>query len=178
MGMSTDMRPSDRTCAHCGKQLTMGQQTYCSRRCGGKASGRCGKGPAGMHWNGGRQMTTNGYVRIWTPDGYRYEHRIVAEQTLGRSLERTEQVHHLNGDKTDNRPENLVVLGIREHALLHEEHHFKRARRWSVKFDACIDCGRTSIRHSSHGRCGTCASYWRKAHPNQRIGKVHSGANR
>lgn len=58
---------------------------------------------------------------VWEPEhpgavkGWVYEHRFVAEQGLGRLLERGEEVHHINGVKDDNRPENLQVLGKREH---------------------------------------------------------------
>lgn len=60
------------------------------------------------------------YVKIKTSDGrWQFEHRVNAAKSLGRTLGRYEQVHHINGDTTDNRPENLKVVSFQEHKAIH-----------------------------------------------------------
>ena len=47
------------------------------------------------------------------------EHRVVAAITEGRGLEPDEKVHHIDGDKLNNRPENLAIVCHREHKREH-----------------------------------------------------------
>lgn len=103
----------------------------------GRFTGRCRicnrrtRGPDANRWQGGRGLTSHGYVWIRTADGAsEYEHRIVAEGMIGRPLEPWEHVHHRNGDKADNRPENLVVLNAEVHQIITElEAEVVRLRR-------------------------------------------------
>lgn len=126
-------------CEHCGmlfvpRKWSAGR--FCSRPC--NFAGQSGSKAA--HWKGGRYVTKEGYVRIYRPDhpaahgrgGYVAEHRIVMEGKLGRLLERHETVHHINGDKGDNREENLQLRNGR-----HGKHQAFR----------CLDCGSSNVMH-------------------------------
>jgi hypothetical protein len=66
-------------------------------------------------WKGGR-TTSQGYVVIADGNGkYIREHRIIWESTHNRKLQKGYVVHHINGIRTDNRPENLVAVKRNEH---------------------------------------------------------------
>jgi len=84
------------------------------------------KGARSNKWKGGRYKTPRGYISVLAPNhpransaGRVFEHTLVAEQEVGRYLEPNECVHHINGDKGDNRPENLEVMIRGEHEARH-----------------------------------------------------------
>ena len=67
-------------------------------------------------WKGGRFHNSNGYLLSIDKqhphtgnNGYVLEHRLIMESLIGRFLANSENVHHLNGIRDDNRPENLEL---------------------------------------------------------------------
>ena len=109
-------------------------------------------GNKNCEWKGGRTHDAQGYIRVYLgPRKYRLEHRFVMEQYLGRRLDKSEVVHHINGDKTDNRIKNLILTTQSDHNRHHKP--WERARK-------CPNCGYVlkkdastkSVNHHLHTR--------------------------
>jgi ribosomal protein L37E len=88
--------------------------------------------------NDGLVFNSEGYILSYNPDHpkaysgkYVPQHRLVMEEKLGRLLTEDESVHHINGDKTDNRIENLQ---------LRKRYHGKGI------VQECRDCGSHNIK--------------------------------
>lgn len=125
-------RLETKPCNYCKKNFTNYKSNYrkfCSNKC--RHDFKKGKLPEQLkrtlghlkgnkhpNWKGGKFIDTNGYVWVRLPNEsyktmqkpYIYEHRIIMEQHLGREIKKGEIIHHLNGNRSDNKLENLRLV--------------------------------------------------------------------
>lgn len=151
-------------CDHCGAEISRTRSRV-------RARNFCGHACAVGYWRGrkhgpqipeesriGMTYTKSGYVYEFagldrSQNGYVQQHRLVMERAMGRRLESTEVVHHLNGDKSDNRLDNLEVLTSGEHSRLHA------AAAGGCHGPTCPRCGGKTRRNKHgfmHAACKRC----------------------
>jgi hypothetical protein len=87
--------------------------------------------------------------------------RVLMMDAAGRDLTADEHVHHINGDCTDDRIENLALVDIRDHGRHHGRQGWVARKaawqyEWSAEHAACVECGTTERKHQGHGLCARC----------------------
>ena len=151
----------ERVCQLCGARfwvypssLKYGPRIFCSLAC--MHQGRRMNGPDHPNWKGGKRLSRGGYVRVWVgPNLRRLEHQVVWEEAHGQKVPPGHQVHHLDGNPTNNRAENLVALPLGAHQRLHGA---QNRQRWAPQAGwlCCQRCGTTTRKHLARGYCGAC----------------------
>lgn len=124
--------------------------------------GKVGWGNKNPFWKGGRTVTPHGYVLIRVGvdhpladcRGYAYEHRLVASAMLGRTIKPHEQVHHLDGNRRNNSPDNLEVMqSIAHHRVRHRRHSNRRLPgELNPQINCACGCGATFQKYDGTGR--------------------------
>ena len=127
-------------CDWCGEEFERylsdvknNSKNYCCERCMWNALRYSHVGKGGKeapNWRGGKKRDKKGYVLIYKPQhpravkgGYVLEHRLVMEKVIERYLKPQEIVHHINGIRDDNRPENLMLF---KNDKEHQKYHYKQ----------------------------------------------------
>ena len=128
-------------CKNCGKEKTFQESQlkhypnrgrFCSKECMYEYKR---KNPTFV-----RSKTSHGYFTMRIGNKKVYEHRYKVEQELGRELYENETVHHINGNKQDNRIENLIVMMNSDHHKLHAETNPQNQKTGICK--KCEYCGK------------------------------------
>ncbi len=110
-------------CEYCGKEFETTRNRFCSKKCVSENRKKNGSAKKNGFW------FENGYKVLYL-DGDKSikEHIKIMQDFLGRALSSNEIVHHINGDKLDNRLENLQLMTRGEHSSLHRKEEKKSGK--------------------------------------------------
>ena len=141
---------ASKLCEHCGLAYERRQREafwqfevrrFCGHQCSdkGRRTTRVDNAEFKARY---RQLKVNGRRVL--------EHRYVMEQALRRPLLQSEQVHHINHDRLDNRLVNLELVTVAEHGLRHT---------WQPIVKICVVCEQEFTPHKTkRARQQTCGS--------------------
>ena len=86
------------------------------------------KGEKCCSWKGGRKVNNSGYVQVLCPEheradrnGYVMEHILIFERESGIKIPKNCCVHHINGNRKDNRIQNLCMMTRSAHSIYHNK---------------------------------------------------------
>ena len=102
------------------------EQLFCSHKCYSLA-----KPKDFIIKNGYKLVAKSGHPRT-DARGYVREHLLIMEEKIGRPVKRSESVHHIDGDKLNNHPDNLHLFRNHKEHLLHE---------WKNNTLRSVNCG-------------------------------------
>lgn len=112
-------------CINCGAGRKYLNECQLKRRNKTGLCRSCALKGKSYNWKGGKYVNKKGYVCVRNTThpcnnaGYVLEHRLVIEKNLGRILGKNEVIHHKNGNRQDNKLENLELLNRSDHQKIH-----------------------------------------------------------
>lgn len=121
-------------CLFCGEKYYNSNQFYCSRGCYGADLSEINKEIRERY--GGEMTNKAGYIVEYRGGKKVLQHRRVMEEMVGRPLLSHETVHHKNGIRDDNRPENLELWSSSHPP----GQRIKDKIKWALEFLQRADC--------------------------------------